>query len=80
MKKRYTKPAIVFEDFTLSTDIAGHCSEINSLQREGVCGIDFGGDMIFLIGIQGCLEQYEYDGEWGLCYHNPGSTARLFAS
>lgn len=81
MKKNYTKPEIMFESFTLSTNIAGDCDHDTSLQTDGVCGIDFGGDIIFLIGITGCLDQYETDdGTSGICYHNPTETTKLFNS
>ena len=41
MKKAYSKPDIVFEDFSLSTNIAAGCEENPSLYTETVntCGV-----------------------------------------
>ena len=82
MKKRYEKPQIVFEDFALSTNIAANCEHQTSLQTEGACGLDFGGDMIFLINVTGCKEKYDVDdGQFnGICYHVPIETSNLFNS
>lgn len=81
MKKKYIKPEIMFESFTLSTNIAGDCTQPNSLQSENVCGLDFGGDIIFLTGVTGCELQFETDdGSSGVCYHNPYATSLLFNS
>lgn len=82
MKKVYIKPEILFESFTLSTNIAGDCDHKNSLQSEKAqCGLEFGGDIIYLTGIQGCLEEYDTDGAVsGICYHVPLETSQLFNS
>lgn len=82
MKKVYEKPKIMFESFTLSTNIAGDCDHQTSLQTAGFCGLDFGGDIVFLTNVTGCEEQYEADdGSFnGICYHNPTETTNLFNS
>ncbi len=81
MKKPYFKPEIIFEDFSLSTNIAGDCDHDTSLQTEGSCGIEWGDEIIFLTGIAGCKEQYETDdGSSLICYHNPTDTQQLFNS
>ena len=81
MKKTYVKPEIMFESFTLSVNIAGDCDHDTALHAQGACGIDFGGDIIFLTGISGCWEQYDVDdGTSGICYHVPTDTTKLFNS
>ncbi len=82
MKKEYMKPQVVFSSFTLSNSIAGNCAHQNSLQTEGSCGLDFGGERIFLAGIIDCgSDPIEVDGSFnGICYHNPTETNNLFNS
>lgn len=82
MKKKYIKPEIMFENFSLSTTVAGDCYHDTSLQTEGTCGLDFGGDIVFLVDVTGCKDQYETDdGSYnGICYHNPTETSNLFNS
>jgi len=81
MKKTYTKPEIMFESFSFSTNIAGDCGILYGVSAENVCGLDFGGDMIFVDGVQGCqMTLIPDDGTSGVCYHNPYDTIRLFTS
>jgi hypothetical protein len=48
MKKVYTKPEIMFEDFTLSTNIAGDCEGEFVNATKGSCAVTgTGGVMIF---------------------------------
>ena len=79
MKKRYIKPMIGFEDFTLSANIATGCgTKVNSPSQDQ-CGIDQGDAVIFLTSMSGCKEPYE-DGYGSLCYHNPSDATRMFNS
>ena len=82
MKKTYTKPEIMFESFSFSTNIAGDCGILNGTSAEDVCGyLDYGGDMIFLTGVHGCVIQIEQDAPNSkICYHNPSDLNRLFTS
>ena len=82
MKRTYTKPEIVFEDFTLSTNIAAGCEVKIDTQAQGNCGYEFGGMVLFLNGIAGCSDEIEDDGSRfnGLCYHNPTDLNNLFNS
>jgi hypothetical protein len=84
MKKSYSKPQIMFESFTMSTNIAAGCENIFGLYSRGVCG--FPGDApnsnIFNTKAGGdCRVEgngaSEYD---DLCYHNPLETDNLFNS
>ena len=78
MKKAYAKPEIMFESFTISTNIAAGCTYKSGLSvSEQNCGYLFGGDrgskMIFLTysaDDTGCKTVVP-DGYNGMCYHNP---------
>lgn len=82
MKRTYTKPEIVFEDFTLSTNIAAGCEVRTDTQARGQCGYAWGGKVLFLDGVAGCSDIIKNDGEFfnGLCYHNPSDLNNLFNS
>ena len=84
MKKTYSKPEIMFESFTMSTNIAAGCENTFGLYSRGVCG--FPGDApnmnIFNKNAGGdCTvdggDADEYD---GLCYHVPLESDNLFNS
>ena len=83
MKKEYSKPQIMFENFALSTSIAATCEVINSTPTLNSCSYidlrDPTGLQVFMTGIGGCTRK-EDDGEYnGICYHNP-SDNNLFNS
>ena len=52
-KKKYSKPDIYFEDFSLSTNIAAGCEKQPSNATED-CGVRWGNIFIFIEGINGC--------------------------
>lgn len=81
MKKEYMKPTIVFEDFTLSTNIAAGCDSIVGNPSQGTCGIPgTGGICIFSTPETGCNILFD-DGSYdGLCYHVPTEGNNLFNS
>ena len=84
MKKTYSKPQIMFEAFTLSTNIAAGCGiKTKLMDRSGGCGWqpDPRAEVIFNFGVQGS------DCEVGpgemyneLCYDNPYGEYMLFTS
>lgn len=82
MKKKYTKPEIIFESFTLSTNIANTCEVKPDSQTDfNTCGVDMG-VIIFAQGLTGCadvkIDPYgEYD---GICYHVPSDLKNIFTS
>lgn len=84
MKRTYNKPAIIFEDFALNTNIAASCNgqKINT-STQGVCGLTVTMfDTIFLENISGCSIAVE-DGSAeanGYCYHNPSDLMGIFHS
>lgn len=85
MKKAYAKPEIVFESFTLSTNIAGDCETITSLQSRDICGYPTRGGVVFVDSSMGCTVNAPIvDGEaiYGdrICYHVPIESSNLFNS
>lgn len=87
MKKTYSKPQIMFEAFTLSTNIASGCGVITKLPSEGTCGFTperWPADVIiFNMDVSGSNCTTAPCGEYdGLCYDNPsaGTGMNLFTS
>ena len=85
MKKTYRKPEIFFENFSLSTSIAGNCDIAIGLPSQFVCGIpdenglgmkifntNLGGDCSIPGG-----DDAKHD---GFCYHVPTAGMVLFNS
>lgn len=82
MKKTYLKPEIVFENFSVSTNIAAGCGVNNDTMSSGNCGLEYGDEMIFLEIVTGCTTKIE-DGSTdynSFCYHVPIDTSLLFNS
>ena len=87
MKKEYSKPIVVFENFSLSTNIAGTCEGIVNNPSRGTCAVlGTGGIAVFSTTINGCdytpgdLGNDKED-EWdGYCYHVPTEYNNLFNS
>lgn len=85
LKKLYSKPKILFEDFALNTNVAGSCERVITTQSQGVCGIPYNGWMtIFSNGIDDCMIEVEDGtadyGNDGYCYHVPSELYSLFQS
>jgi hypothetical protein len=84
MKKVYSKPVIMFEDFSLSTNIAGSCDVDTNVQSQNQCGMDFSGVTVFLDTMNGCaikVTSVGGDGEYGgICYHVFSNGYNLFNS
>ena len=86
MKKAYSKPDMVFESFTMSTNIAGDC-EGNPVHNPSryVCGIPGSGPGMNLFsadmtGANGCQIPHQDDVNDEFCYHNPSEYSNLFNS
>lgn len=81
MKKAYSEPDILFESFTLSTNIAAGCEEKPTSSTDN-CGVLFGRQMIFLEGMTGCLSKIKDEDPTfnKLCYHNPYDSYNVFYS
>lgn len=82
MKKEYIKPVIVFENFSLSTNIAAGCEGIVGNPSKDACAVTgTGGIAIFNTELQGCnMEPFEEDSWDGFCYHVPTEYKNLFNS
>lgn len=85
MKKTYSKPVIIIENFSLSTNLAADCEKPFTLAEQFACGIpDESGTglMIFdtsiasTCGVDGMGNEV-YD---GFCYHIPSESNELFNS
>lgn len=82
MKAIYEKPMIVFEDFSLSVNIAGDCERIVGNHEKGTCGVKGSapGLDLFIEGVTGCFVTNDADEYDGYCYHNPTEYNNLFNS
>lgn len=75
MKKVYSKPEILFEDFTVTTTISAGCDKkVNS--TENVCVVEFAPGMnLFTSDVGACdtpiADGSDDYGNDGLCYHVP---------
>lgn len=78
MKKAYTKPEIIFDDFSLATTIAAGCAVQTNTPSWNICGVSYGPGMVFTSGIAACSIPAD-DGSYG-CYHIPTDTTKLFNS
>ncbi len=88
MKRVYNKPEIMFEDFSLSTNIANGC-EFEASFSKGTCaakveemGLTWN---VFFSDIAACTTtapgKEEDDNEFnGICYHVPVDTSNVFSS
>ena len=84
MKKLYSKPEIMFESFTLSTNVAGGCEVKTNTPADMQCSVSYvdehlGDINIFLSSIQACVYK-EPDGYNGICYDIPTEGNNLFNS
>jgi hypothetical protein len=83
MKKTYEKPDIMYEDFSMSTNIAAGC-EVKARFAAGTCGVKWGEGLYFLFtdATFACTKKV-VDGSGdlnGLCYHNPTANNNVFIS
>lgn len=76
MKKIYGKPDIYFDNFSMSTAIAGDCSVVTNTAGGGECGLPYTDTIIiFTSTVDQCnfkVGNNTVDAEWnGICYHVP---------
>lgn len=76
MKKTYMKPQIMFESFSVSTNIAGDCDVKTQTPSSGNCAYtvedEFLGAINYFTNEVYACETKEADGEYnGICYHVP---------
>ena len=82
MKKNYSTPDIMFESFSLSTDIAGNCARPTNTPVQGKCALIYAGRPLFVSGVDQCIFPIE-DGSAqfnGICYYVPTNSTNLFNS
>lgn len=84
MKKTYTKPEIMFEDFSLCTNIAAGCETVIDNPSRDACGYPIEGlpnRFLFIDTVQACTDKINDDKRDGFCYHIPiDDTNNLFNS
>lgn len=82
MKKVYSKPEIMFEDFSLSTNIAGDCEEKTKLlsRNEYGCGYPLRNGKVVFTDEYGCTTTPDDGPNNNLCYHVPEGSYNLFNS
>ena len=79
MKKRYEKPDIMFDNFTMSESVA-RCEEKANFAR-GVCGVEMVPGWIMFTDEVGSCTFKQKDLEFnGLCYHVPMDSNNVFNS
>ena len=89
MKKEYRKPSIIFEDFTLSANIAGTCG-LNNLHTDSGSGCseiatfaDENNCIFIDNGVQIFMDHCEFgpdDEVTDVCNHVPNYDTRIFGS
>ena len=83
MRKAYVKPEIMFESFTLSTNIAAGCEYKNGLHARDFCGYQTEFGVVFTdsvpTGDKGC-KYVQPDNNDTLCYHVPNDSNNIFNS
>lgn len=86
MKKTYFKPEIMFEDFTLSNNIAAGCEIKTNTPSLNQCGVNLSGINVFITGMNGCAfgvgKPGDIDAQYGdtICYQVPVGVENLFNS
>ena len=76
MKKKYVKPQIIIENFSLSTTIAGDCEIRTNTPHSETCALnwedEFLGEIVVFTNLVQACGTKEDDGEYnGICYHVP---------
>lgn len=79
MRKAYVKPEIMFESFTLSTNIAAGCEYKNGQHARGYCGYVTKHGVVFTDDVQACAYK-QVDNNDALCYHVPNENNNIFNS
>ncbi len=81
MKKEYVKPVIVFESFSLSTNIAADCESIVGNPSQDQCPVMGSGEIAIFNDLVSTCVYHPPEDEWdGLCYHVPIEGHKLFNS
>ena len=85
--KKYEKPMIMFDNFTLSKAVAGDCGvKTETFNSNAGCGVEYGRETVFMTGMNGCSIEVDPlpngDAVWNdmLCYHVFSNDKVLFNS
>ena len=80
MKKTYSKPDILFDSFSISTNVVASCEFQTPLPQVDECGVAYFNWVVFQSELQGC-NKIAKSGTWdAMCYHQPTETNNLFTS
>lgn len=79
MKKIYSKPEIMFDSFTLTTNIAAGCGHTTGLHSRDICAVDFGPLKIFSSQAGNVCDTFIEDDDQ-YCYHATTEDQALFNS
>lgn len=84
VKKNYSKPDILFEDFSLSTNIAAGCEVKTNTSGMDECGVKYGPTTVFVSGVDECekntvITDGSQDSD-SICYHTFADTNNVFNS
>lgn len=84
MKKKYAKPEIIFESFSMNASIAGDCEVKTMNPAPEQCGLvlnTFPPLVIFTSDLPKICNAYPSPGQYDqLCYHIPYESYNLFNS
>jgi hypothetical protein len=84
MKKKYMKPEVMFESFTLSTNIAGDCgwtSNVVPSDQKAGCGYRDPADRFGNVIFSSFCDTTDDDGDHnGICYDVPAEGMQIFNS
>lgn len=82
MKKEYCKPIVVFESFSMSTNIAGDCEYKTNIPSRNTCAYySSGGIALFTATMVNVCDFTPSDGKGdGFCYHIPEGGPNIFNS
>lgn len=93
MKKQYSKPGIIIEDFEMSESIAIACEGVGpggvggslgdaTHASKDVCGWNVGGFIYWTSTTNGCnrIRDINYNIDDTYCYHNPTAGLSIFSS
>lgn len=80
-KKKYEKPMIIIDNFSLADSIAAGCeiTDVTHSKNEQGCGLNFDRQGAVFTAEMGCKYK-EPDGFDGICYHVPTDSNNLFLS
>lgn len=83
MKKKYSQPDIIYDEFSLCTSIAAGCEVQTNTPSWNQCGFVFDDAIVYTDDVHGCKFggiTITDGGLDGICYHVPTDDNNLFNS